>query len=153
MIFSQNIGGKAMGALVHDPNVPQAQTVLNSRFAPGDPLKEMIAIQKEFDVFSLKHSLASASSLLNIAPPEAKDRRGWFKFCDHLKKLPSDKNGMTAHDRVITAVRDNLASAHPLPMYFTWHPGVRLEVSKGQALSFSKTEYVIVSAPVGHAPG
>lgn len=142
-----------MGALVQDPNVPQAQTVLNSRFAPGDPLKEMIAIQKEFDVFSLGHSLASTSSLLNIAPPQAKDRRGWFKFCNHLKDVPSDRKGMTAHDRVITAVRDDLASANPLPIYFTWHPGVKLEVSKGYPLSFSKTEYLIISAPVGHAAG
>jgi hypothetical protein len=140
-----------MGALVYDPNVPEAQTVLNSRFAPGDPLKEMIAIQKEFDVFSLKHSLASTSSLLNIAPSQAKDRRGWFKFCNHLRDVPSDTKGMNGHDRVITAVRDDLASAHPLPIFFTWHPGVRLEVSKGRALSFSKTEYLIISAPVGHA--
>jgi hypothetical protein len=140
-----------MGALVHDPNVPQAQVVLNSRFAPGDPLKEMIAIQKEFDVFSLAHSLASASSLLNIAPSQAKDRRGWFKFCNHLKDIPSDKKGTSAHDRVITAVRDNLASASPLPIYFTWHPGTKLEVSKGHPLSFSKTQYLIISAPVGKA--
>jgi hypothetical protein len=137
-----------MGALVNDPNVPQAQVVLNSRFAPGDPLREMIAIQKEFDVFSLKHSLAHVSSLLNIAPPEAKDRRGWFKFCTYLKSVPSDKKGMSAHDRIITAVRENLASARPLPVFFTWHPGNKLEVSKGFALSFSKTQYLIISAPV-----
>ena len=137
-----------MGALVYDPNVPQAQVVLNSRFAPGDPLKEMIAIQKEFDIFSLGHSLASTSSLLNIAPPQARDRRGWFKFCNYLKDVPSDKKGMSAHDRIIMAVRDDLASASPLPIYFTWHPGAKLEVSKGFPLSFSKTRYLIISAPV-----
>ena len=74
-----------------------------------------------------------------------------FKFCNHLRDVPSDTKGMNGHDRVITAVRDDLASAHPLPIFFTWHPGVRLEVSKGRALSFSKTEYLIISAPVGHA--
>lgn len=137
-----------MGALVHDPNVPQAQVVLNSRFAPGDPLREMVAIQKEFDVFSLNHSLASASSLLNIAPPQEKDRRGWFKFCNHLRKVPSDKKGVSAHDRIIAAVRDDLASAKPLPIFFTWHPGTKLQVQKGFPLSFSKTQYLIISAPV-----
>jgi|SRR5579871_6926910 len=142
-----------MGALVNDPNVPEAQVVLNSRFAPGDPLREMVAIQKEFKVFSLNHSLASTSSVLNIAPSQAKDRRGWFKFCNHLKNVPSDKKGVSAHDRIITAVSEDLASAKPLPIYFTWHPGTKLEVSKGNALSFSKQQYLIISAPVGHAAG
>ncbi len=142
-----------MGALVHDPSVPQAQTVLNSRFAPGDPLKEMIAIQKEFGIFSLKHSLASVSKLLNISPSDPKDRRGWFKFCDHLRDVPSDVKGTTAHDRIITVLKENLESAHPLPVWFAWHPGVKLTVSKGRGLSFSATEYLLISAPVGHAPG
>lgn len=137
-----------MGALVSDPSVPQAQTVLNSRFAPGDPLKEMIAIQKEFDIFSLQHSLAKISSLLNVAPPDSRERRGWLKFCRYLKEVPSDIKGMDAHDRIITAVKEDLESKQPLPIFFTWHPGVKLEVSKGRALSFSKTTYLIISAPV-----
>lgn len=140
-----------MGALVSDPSVPQAQNVLNSRFAPGDPLKEMIAIQKEFGIFSLKHSLARVSSLLNIAPPDSKDRRGWFKFCNHLKDLPSDVTGMTAHDRIITVLKENLESKQPTPVFFAWHPGTKLTVTKGRALNFSKTDYLIISAPVGHA--
>src|SRR6202021_2231653 len=66
-----------MGALVSDPSVPQIAVVLNNRFAPGDPLREMIAIQKEFDVFSPEHSIARICSLLTLARPEDKDARGW----------------------------------------------------------------------------
>ena len=46
-----------MGAFVADIAVPDVQTELNNRFAPGHPLEEMIAIQKEFDIFSHRHSL------------------------------------------------------------------------------------------------
>jgi hypothetical protein len=142
-----------MGALIHDPSVPEAQTVLNSRFAPGDPLKEMVALQKEFGLFSSKHSLRSVSKLLNISPRDPKDRRGWFKFCDHLKNIPSDQKGKNAHDRIIEVVKENLESKRPLPVWFAWHPGTKLTVSKGRGLSFSATQYILISAPVGHAPG
>ena len=141
-----------MGALVSDPSVPQIQVVLNNRFAPGDPLKEMIAIQKEFDVFSPEHSLARICSLLNIAPPEAKDRRGWFKYCNHLRDIPSETKGVSAHDKIITVLKENLESKAPLPVFFGWHPGTKLDVSKGdRALVFSKVEYLRISVPVGHA--
>ena len=119
-----------MGALVHDPSVPQAQTVLNSRFAPGDPLKEMVALQRS-SAFFQQYSLASVSKLLNISPSDPKDRRGWFKFCDHLKNIPSDRKNENAHDRIIEALRENSRSKSPLPCWFTWHPGTKLDVSKG----------------------
>ena len=57
-----------MGALVADGYVPHVQDQINSRFAAGDALREMVGFQKEFKLFSLQHSLKSAFTLLNIAP-------------------------------------------------------------------------------------
>ncbi|WJR79525.1 hypothetical protein [Bradyrhizobium sp. NP1] len=141
-----------MGALVEDPSVGTIINVLDNRFAPGDPIKEMIAVQKEFDVFNVKeHSLKSICKLLNLALPDPKNRRGWFKYCDHLRSIPSDRKDVTAHDRIITALKENLESKSPLPVKFAWHPGTKLEVKVGdRPFIFSKDEYLLISAPIGH---
>ena len=59
-----------MGAFVADGYVPHVQEQVNSRFALGDALTEMIGFQKEFKLFSPPHTLRSAMTLLNIAPVE-----------------------------------------------------------------------------------
>src|SRR5690242_19341949 len=97
-----------MGALVEDPNVPGIQTLLNNRFAPGDPIKEMVALQKEFSVFDMSHSLRSVARLINVVPTDSKARASWLKYIAHLKDVPSDTNGVSAHDRIIAALKENL---------------------------------------------
>lgn len=141
-----------MGFMVKHQSVPVVTNVLNERFAPGDPIEEMVALQKEFGLFSQHHSLARAASLLNIVPTDSTDRQGWFKYLDHLKKVGSDdKGGMNGHDRIITAVKQNLESGKAMPVYFTWHPK-RAEpivtVRYGQAYVFSPVEFMIIEAPV-----
>jgi hypothetical protein len=140
-----------MGGFVAHQSVPIVTNVLNERFAPGDPLDEMVALQKEFGLFSLQHPLARASALLNIAPTNPADRQGWFKYLDYLKSIGSEDKAVNGHDRIITAIKQNLEAKKPMPMYFTWHPG-RAEpivtVRNGQPYIFSSTEFVIVEAPV-----
>jgi hypothetical protein len=145
-----------MGAFIADIAVPDVQTELNNRFAPGHPLEEMIAIQKEFDIFSHRHSLAHVSSLLNIAPRDSSQRRGWFRYLGHLKRVPSDEKGVNAHDRVVMTLKENLESNRPMPVFFVWHPETEqpeLTVSRGNALVFSATHYIMISAPIALAPG
>lgn len=144
-----------MGMLVADKVVPVIQSELNLRFASGDPLKEMVALHKEFGVFSAKHSLVSAAALLNIAPQDSQDRRGWFKFLGNLKRVSSDVQSQNGHDRVIAAIKSNLESKTPRPMFFTWHSSTQnsgVTVTTDAAFSFSSRKYVIVSAPVGKSP-
>jgi hypothetical protein len=137
-----------MGALVSDPHVPNIQNKLNNRFAPGDPIKEMAAVQREFDVFNLGHSLKSIAKLLNLAPEEHRQRIGWYKFLDHLKQVPTDKK-MSGHDLVIVSIKNNLEAKDPLPVWFTWRPGTKLSViGSRQALEFSKTRYMIIAVPI-----
>ena len=145
-----------MGAFIADVAVPEVQTELNTRFPPGNPLEELVVIQKEFDFFSHRHSLAHVSSLLNIAPLDTSQRRGWFRYLGHLKRVPSDEKGVSAHDRVVTTLKENLESNRPMPVFFVWHPETEqpeLTVSRGNALVFSATQYIMISAPIALAAG
>ena len=142
-----------MGALVADHAVSGVVGQLNDRFAPGDPIKEMVAIEREFGVFSGRHSLASASALLNIGPSVSKDRRGWFRFLEHLKSIPSDQSGVNGHDRITQALSENLKTKGALPVYFSWHGKESVAIERGRPISFSKQEFLIVLAPVSDALG
>lgn len=144
-----------MGALVADGYVPHVQDQINSRFAVGDALMEMIAFQKEFKLFTLDHSLKSAFTLLNIAPVGEKDREGFFKYLEMLTKASADVNGeptkYNGHDQIIVSLKDNLESKNPLPVFFTWHPGERpkgvVHIGRGPAYAFSDTKYLNIDVP------
>ncbi|MBR0825823.1 hypothetical protein JQ596_09765 [Bradyrhizobium manausense] len=145
-----------MGAFVPDGYVPHVQDQINSRFAVGDAIKEMAGFQKEFKLFSLEHSLISAFTLLNIAPVGEKDREGFLKYLEMLKKTGAQVDGQqtkyTGHDQIIVSLKGNLESKSPLPVYFTWHPGEKpkgqvLVVSRDQAFIFSSTNYLTISVP------
>ncbi|MGB5905219.1 MAG: hypothetical protein WBF99_20215 [Xanthobacteraceae bacterium] len=144
-----------MGGFVADKYVPFISVQLDLRFQ-GEALTEMVALQNEFNIFSQNHSLASAAALLNLAPPEAKDRRGWFRFLDGLKKVPSDVADMSGHDRIISVLKKNLKAKPPMQVHFTWHPAKSehgVTVTTKPAFSFSSTEYITISVPTGRASG
>src|SRR4029077_9157190 len=107
-----------MGAFVKDGYVPHVQDQLNSRFAVGDALTEMIGFQKEFKLFSPDHTLRSSFTLLNIAPVEEKDRDGFLKYLDFLKRTGAEVNGqatrLTGHNQIIASLQENLESKRPM---------------------------------------
>ena len=145
-----------MGAFVADGYVPNVQEQLNRRFI-GEALQEMVALQKEFKIFSLlpMHSLKNSFKLIGIAPVEEKDRAGFFKYLDKLTKTgsrvddqPKDKSG---HDQIIASLKENLESSKPSPVYFDYHPsgGKRGEVliTTRPSLSFSSQAFLNISVP------
>ena len=142
-----------MGGFTQDIYVAGMLEVVNLRFAPGDAIDEMIALQKEFDIFCEGRSVRSIFALLNIGPTENwAQRRGWYKFLSSLTGLPSDKRDQTADQRIVSALRTHLASKEPLPVYFTAHassknPGVYIK-SRGTPLVYSTQEYLIISLPM-----
>jgi hypothetical protein len=144
-----------MGQLVKDEVVPVIQAELNRRFASGDPIAEMVALQKEFGIFAPKHTLTSAARLLDLMPQDAKDRRGWLRFLGNLKRVRSDVSGQNGHDRIRSALKANLEAKAPKPVFFSWHPASqdpRVTVTTDAAFSFSSRRYLIVSAPLGGSP-
>lgn len=144
-----------MGAFVPDGYVPHVQEQLNSRFAVGDALYEMIGFQKEFKLFSAPHTLRSAFTLLNIAPVGEKDREGFLKYLRVLMKtkaiVDEKPSTLSGHDQILASLRQNLESAKPLPVYFTWHPGESpkgvVKITSGEPYSFSGKTYLTISVP------
>jgi hypothetical protein len=143
-----NMGGFTkdilVGGMLHD---------LNQRFGPVDGIKEMAGLQKTFGVFSPQHSLKDSLALLNIGPVENwSERRGWYKYLDSLKNLPSDKSGQSAHDRIVEALGSHLASRDPLPVHFVSHStstnqGVRISQTH-TPLPHSTQEFLTISLPM-----
>jgi hypothetical protein len=144
-----------MGAFVPAGYVPHVQDQLNSRFAVGDALTEMIGFQKEFDLFSPPHTLRSAFTLLNIAPVGEKDREGFLKYLRSLMKtkanVDEEPSTLSGHDQILASLKKNLESKRPLPVYFTWHPGETpkgiFHVTSGEPYSFSGETYLTISVP------
>lgn len=140
-----------MGGLVKRPQTTgEVMYKLNKRFAPGEPLQEMIELQKEFEIFSSKYSLQQAHRLLNVGPDDLSDRAGVYQALERLKRVPSDLEGVSGHDRIIRARQENLESHAPLPMYTKTHKGSddkRVVVTRGKPIPHEDQEYVIISTP------
>jgi hypothetical protein len=140
-----------MGSFVKRPQTTgEVVHNLNKRFAPGEPLQEMVQIQKEFQVFSSKYSLQQAYRLLNVGPEDYSERPGVNRALERLKLVPSDLDGVNGHDRIVKARQENLESSHPLPMFNKTHKGSedkRVTVTRGKPLPHEDQEYMIISMP------
>lgn len=143
-----------MGSLMADSYVPNVLTQINRRFI-GDALTEMIALQKEFKVFSPQHTLKSAFKLLGIAPVEERDRDGFMIYLDRLKKTAAGVDGSptaaNGHDQIMLSIQQNLESKNPKPVFVTHHAGGRtkgsVHISCGPVLSFSNESFLTISFP------
>jgi len=139
-----------MGMAISDAATADMLFQLNHRFGPGNPLSEMKVIQKEFQVFSAKYSLKQAYRILHIVPADFRERRLWYFFLDRLKTYGSDREGVSAHDRIRSAYQENLESKNPLPIYTTTHaasddPGVR--ITQERPIIYEEQEYMVISIP------
>jgi hypothetical protein len=138
-----------MGDYIKDSTTSDILVQLNKRF-DADGLPEMIALQKEFKVFSAKHSLRQSFALLGIVPADASERQGWFHFLDQLHKYKSDLPNVTGHDRWVKVIQKNLESAKPVPLATAAHAAtddLSLKVTQGKPLVYSSDDHIIVSVP------
>ena len=139
-----------MGADITDTTTADVLFQLNNRFAPCGPLEEMVAIQKEFGVFSERYSLKQAFRVLHIVPDNLTERRFWFVFLEALKNYISDQDGVSGHDRIVKAYQENLESAAPLPVHTTTHrlaDDRRILVTRGNPIIYETQEYLTISIP------
>jgi hypothetical protein len=143
------LGRVSMGIAINDSTTLDILVQLNKRFEP-EGLPEMVALQREFKIFSAKHSLQSSFALLGIVPLDWSERRRWYRFLEELKTYQSDLANVSGHDRIIKAFKDDLGAKEPLPVSFSCHKAAddpRVTVSKGLPIIFSLDTYVIVSIP------
>ena len=139
-----------MGIAISDFSTADVLFQLNTRFGAGHPLREMVAIQKDFTVFSSEYSLKQAFRALHIGPADFQERRRWFVFLELLKKYASDQKDVNGHDRIRGAYQDNLDSKEPLPVYTTTHlmsKDRRVKVTVGQPVIYEEQSYLVISIP------
>jgi len=138
-----------MGGLIKDSTTLDILVQLNKRF-DSDALPEMVTLQKEFKVFSSKHSLQQSFGLLGIVPADHSERKRWYNFLEHLKTYPSDQAKLNGHDRVVKAFKDGLERAQPIPMVIQCHAASedpRVTVAEGRPIVFSLQTHSIISIP------
>jgi hypothetical protein len=147
-----------MGAMVGDSATRDVIAQINARFEAGEAIREMVALQKEFKIFSPKHSLYDSWLLLNIKAADPKERRNWQKWAEvYMKKrVPSDLKGVNGHDRLVRAYQENLESSRPLPMFYKHHlakDDPRVLVSREKGPLFSVVDHIITSVPIKPVAG
>ncbi len=139
-----------MGGLVKRSTPGEILNKVNSRFAPGEALQEMVQIQKEFQVFSPNVSLQQACRVLGLGPDDHAERAIYYKYLDRLKRVPSDMAGVNGHDRIVKARQENLEDGSPLPMYNKTHRAEndkRVTVTRGKPIPHEDQEYLVISIP------
>jgi hypothetical protein len=145
------MGDETMGAFVGHRHIPHTQARMNFRFAHGDGLKEMVAFQKHFEVFSHKHPLSRSFSLVDAVPHDAKERRGFLRYLDRMANVGSNVKGQNGHAAIVAALKKNLESKSPLPVHFTYHVdpqgSQKVKISTSRPLAYSAVKYLTISFP------
>lgn len=150
--------GGTMGPIIREDDhlISSLLDLANLRFAPckydvPDGIVEMAGLQKKFDVFSDAHPLADSFAVLGLAGlGNTTLKAKWYKYLNYLKHCKSETEE-TGDRRIVSALRENLTSASPLPVYFMIHEGdndARVLIKRGAPLSYIKTDYLIVSLPM-----
>jgi hypothetical protein len=144
-----------MGMAIHDSTTLDVLAQLNRRFGPNQ-IVEMVALQKEFRIFSGDHTLEDSFRLLGIVPCDRVERDRWITFLGKLKGYKSDIPELDGYKRVILAFEQALTvrpfpPIPPLPLYVGVHamsedPRVTY-VTEGFPLIFSVQAYRILSIP------
>jgi hypothetical protein len=135
-----------MGDLINTSVLTDVLRQLEARFAEGDPITEMAAVQKNFRVFDPAKTVKVSFAELGIAgnwPCHIK----WTTYLEKLSKYGSDR-GMNGEERLIAAYRENLESSAPLPMTTITHDAEedpRVTVSVRDTL-------IVISMPVCPIP-
>jgi hypothetical protein len=138
-----------MGSMIKDSTTLEILVQLNKRF-DAESLPEMVELQKEFEVFSSRHSLQHSFALLGIVPTDWAERKRWYKFLEYLKTYPSDLTNVNGHDRVVKAFKDGLEIAKPIPISIKCHSAAedsRVFVEEGRPVVFTIETHLIVSIP------
>ena len=142
-----------MGGLVGDSATRDVIAQINARFEAGEAIEEMAALQKEFKIFSPKHSLYDSWLVLNIKASDPNERTRWRDWAEKYMKrsVPSDLKGVNGHDRLVRAYQENLESRRPLPMHYKHHlakDDPRVLISRGKGPLHSLADHIVMSIPI-----
>jgi hypothetical protein len=139
-----------MGMMLSDSTALDLLAQLNKRFGAGPAIDEMIALQREFEIFSPRHSLRNSYDLIGIRPSDRSERRRWYLALEHLKTYPSDRPNINGYDRLIAAYVENFQEPKPLPIFTQCHAAAddpRVLVSTGNPIIFIPDQHLVISIP------
>jgi hypothetical protein len=125
---------------------------LNLRFSPGPPLREMVKLQKEFEVFSDRHALQDSIALLNVTAASWELRNKWHRLLGWIASLDSNL-GTPAGPTIVGVLKQNLEARDPRPVHFMSHDHrseKRVIINtKGDRVTFYIDEvYLTISMPL-----
>ena len=143
----------------HDIYVGSLLDELNLRFAPslGDArmyggAQEMAALQKEFKIFKTGRSFSASVAVLNIGARNAEAKNRWLEYLASFQKLPSNQRGQSGDAAIVRALKKNLESTKPLPVYFTTHDmqaSNEVKVTdRAQPVHYLQQDYLVISMPM-----
>jgi hypothetical protein len=150
----------------HDIYVGSLQEQLNLRFAPAmggkasfGGLDEMVALQKEFEVFKEGRRFHTSTSVLNLvgaANHETKNR--FYDYLASLRGMKSNIAGQSGDVAIVRALVRNLSAKKPLPVYFELHDMNAARDSKrviitdrARPLFYMEQDYLVISLPLALA--
>ncbi|QDL36185.1 hypothetical protein [Rhodoferax sediminis] len=151
----------------HDIYVGSLQQQLNLRFAPPmgtketfGGLEEMVALQKEFEIFKEGRRFHTSIAVLNLvgaANHETKNR--FYDYLASLRGMKSNIAGQSGDVAIVKALVRNLSAKKPLPVHFALHDmneskeANRVIVTdKARPLFYMDQDYLVISLPLGVAP-
>ena len=143
----------------HDLYIGSILEELNLRFAPGlgsDELfggvEEMVALQKEFEIFKEGRSFRASAALMNVCARNNETKNKWLAYLGSLAKHPSNLDGLTGDAAIVRALVRNLSSASPLPVYFTSHDLQENEqvqvIETARPIHYLEQDYLVISFPM-----
>jgi len=151
----------------HDIYVGSLQEKLNLRFAPSlgpkeqyGGLKEMVALQNEFEIFKEGRPFERSVAVLNLTGLSNHDTKNrFYRYLKSLRKAKSNIAGQNGDAAIVKAIVRNLASKTPLPVYFELHDLNKGEdnnrviiTDKARPLFYMKKDYLVISLPLGLKP-
>jgi hypothetical protein len=125
---------------------------LNMRFAPGEPIGEMIDLQKHFSLFQAGRSFKDSVRIIGAGIDDRQATKRWYELLEWLGGVGSDTE-QNGSDRIVSALVQNLESRKPRPVYFTYHIAskrtARVQIRKQQkAVSFMRNPFLTISLPM-----
>lgn len=142
----------------HDIYVGSILDELNLRFAPAQGpglfggVEEMAALQKEFKIFKDGRSFRASSAVLNIGARNTEAKNGWLEYLGSLHQHPSNNASQDGDAAIVRALKKNLASKAPLPVYFTSHDLQENEMvkitEKARPVHYLEQDYLVISLPM-----
>ncbi len=135
----------------------------NLRFAPANGIgpenyggiDEMVALQREFEVFKPGRSFRDSAAVLNLCglySPRARNR--WYSLLADLHSYPSNVDGQNGDVCIVHALIANLTATKPLPVYFMAHDSRVADQRRvlvghnAQPLFYLAQPYLTISLPM-----